>query len=453
VGRQLAGGAGRSAGRLTTAVGLAAALAGAGCASSAARPTPSTPPSGVAGASATERAATLTTAYAAARGDGLDRRQFQPEDYWEILLPVLEKDPDRFRVTEVGRSIEGRPLRRIDFGHGATTVLLWSQMHGNESTASRALVDIFRHLAANPDDETVSRIESELAVTVVPVLNPDGAARFVRHNAIGVDINRDAKRLATPEGRALKAVRDDIDAEWGFNLHDQNVRTRLGSSGRDVRIALLAPPPGAGQTSPANQAARRMCSFLADALAPIVGDQVARYDESFNPRAFGDLMTSWGTAVVLIESGGELGDPDKERLRTANFVGILAALDAVATGRWQRSAPQRYLQLPLNSPWIYDLLVRGASIVLPGRDPVRADFAVNYDDTLAASGGTIVEVGDLEAVSALEEIDASGLFFLPDPRALGPELGPYLRIGADAAGVLARDAEGTEIVRLLDQKR
>jgi len=398
-------------------------------------------------AAADARAAALTAAYEAARSDGLDRRQFQPEDYWALLLPILEQSPDRFRVTEIGRSIEGRPLRRIDFGRGETTVMLWSQMHGNESTASRALVDILRHLAANADDETVARIESELAVTVVPVLNPDGAARFVRHNAVGVDINRDAKRLATPEGRALKAVRDAIDADWGFNLHDQNVRTRLGSSGRDVRIALLAPPPGFGETSPANQAARRMCSFLADAMAPIVGDQVARYDESFNPRAFGDLMTSWGTAVVLIESGGELDDPDKERLRGANFLGIMAALDAIATGSWEHAAPARYLNLPLNSPWIYDLLVRGASIVLPGRDPVRADFAVNYDDTLAASGGVIVEVGDLEVTSALEEIDATGLYFLPDPRTLGPELGPYLRIGTDAVGVLARDPEGTDVVR------
>ncbi len=444
MGRQLAG-----RGGLAAAGWLVLALVASGCASSQPQPVPAPEAAELPAAAADARAASLATAYAAARSDGLDRRQFQPEDYWALLLPVLEQAPDRFQVSEIGRSIEGRPLRRIDFGRGDTTVLLWSQMHGNESTASRAIVDILRYLVANADDEMVARIESELAITIVPVLNPDGAARFVRHNAVGIDINRDAKRLATPEGRALKAVRDSIDADWGFNLHDQNVRTRLGSSGRDVRIALLAPPPGSGKTSPANQAARRMCSFLADAMAPIVGDQVARYDESFNPRAFGDLMTSWGTAVVLIESGGELDDPDKERLRRANFLGILSALDAVATGRWQHSSPERYLNLPLNSPWVYDLLVRGASIVLPGREPVLADFAVNFDDTLAASGGAIVEVGDLEVTSALEEFDATGLYFVPSPRVLGPELGPYLRIGTDAVGVLARDPEGTDIVKRL----
>jgi hypothetical protein len=335
----------------------------------------------------------------------------------------------------------------VDFGSGETTVLLWSQMHGDESTASRALVDVMRYLRDNGTSERVARIESRLAVTFVPVLNPDGAARFVRHNAVGIDINRDARRLATPEARALKAVRDDIDARWGFNLHDQNVRTRLGSSGRDVRIALLAPPPGAGVVNESNASARRMCSLLIDVLAPVVGDQVARYDESFNPRAFGDLMTSWGTSVVLIESGGELADPDKERLRTANFVAILSALDAIATGQWEAWSPAPYLNLPLNAPWVFDLLIRGASIVLPGADPVRADLAINFGDTLDAAGPTLAESGDLEDARALESIDADGLYFVPDPATLDPTQGPHLRPGAPLSGVLARDPAGLDVVR------
>ncbi|NKB88105.1 MAG: peptidase M14 [Acidobacteria bacterium] len=431
---------------------LAAVVVAAGCAGTPAQPasTPAAPPVSAA-ASDTELTAAeaLAAAHAQVRVSGLDERQFQPEHYWELMTPILEAAPDRFKVAEIGRSIEDRPIRRIDFGRGETTALLWSQMHGNESTASRTLMDLIAYFESHPDDPRVARIERELHVTFVPVLNPDGAARFVRHNAVGIDVNRDAKQLATPEARALKAVRDELDARWGFNLHDQNVRTRLGSTGRDVRIALLAPPPDHGATSPANAAARQMCSYLAETLEPIVGDQIARYNESFNPRAFGDLMTRWGTSVVLIESGGELADPHKERLRTANFVAIISALDAIATGRWEHSSPTRYLNLPLNAPWVYDLLVRGASIALPGREPVRADFAVNFDDTLAETGGSVAEVGDLEEVPSLREIDATGLYFVPDPRSLGPELGPYLRIGADARGVISRDPEGRDVVHRL----
>ena len=59
---------------------------------------------------------------------------------------------------------------------------------------------------------------------------------------IGVDINRDARRLATPEGRALKSLHDRLKQEFGFNLHDQGARTRAGPRGPQAAIALLAPP-------------------------------------------------------------------------------------------------------------------------------------------------------------------------------------------------------------------
>lgn len=426
---------------------LLGAIAGAGCAR-ARPPEPLPEPAAAADAAPIPMPAAAThsaAAYASARVGtaALERRDFAPDAYWEALLPIVEADPGRFRVAQIGTSVEGRPLRRIDFGAGAVPVLLWSQMHGNESTASRALADVLAFLRDRPDDPLAARIERELAVTVVPLVNPDGAARFQRPNAVGIDINRDARMLATPEARALKAVRDEIDARWGFNLHDQNIRTRLGASGRDVLIALLAPPPGPGETSPANLRARRMCSLLARALEPIVGDQVARYDESFNPRAFGDMMTRWGTSVVLIESGGELADPTKERLRHANFVAILTALDAIASRAWQAEGEERYLGLPLNAPWIHDLLVRGASIVLPGHEPVRADLAISFADSLLREAGRIDEVGDLQDAQALEQIDAAALFFLPDAEVLADG---QLLPGATASGVLARDPGGREVV-------
>ena len=49
------------------------------------------------------------------------------------------------------------------------------------------------------------------------MLNPDGAERFQRRNAQSIDINRDALRLQTPEGRTLKAVRDRFQPRIGFN--------------------------------------------------------------------------------------------------------------------------------------------------------------------------------------------------------------------------------------------
>ena len=51
-----------------------------------------------------------------------------------------------------------------------------------------------------------------------------------------------------------------------------------------------------------------------------------------------------------------------------------------------------YQALPLNGRGIYDLLIRGTRVVLPGgREPILVDLAVNFDDTLGRVGGKIVE--------------------------------------------------------------
>jgi hypothetical protein len=185
----------------------------------------------------------------------------------------------------------------------------------------------------------------------------------------------------------------------------------------------------------------------------LVGSAIARYSDSFNPRAFGDLITMWGTGVVLIESGGGLDDPSKELLRAANFVAIMTSLESIATGSWSLADRSVYEGLPPNGRGIGDLVFRGGSIVLPGRDAVRADFAVRFEDPLARVDGTISEVGDLADAEALEVIDIAGLYYLPDTAVLSHEHGPYVRIGDSASGVIARDPEGRQVVWRLEEGR
>src|SRR5690606_21361939 len=125
-----------------------------------------------------------------------------------------------------------------------------------------------------------------LTILMGPMLNPDGAEIFVRHNAVGIDVNRDARLLNTPEGRTLKAVRDRFEPQFGFNLHDQNPRTRVCRSDRLAAISLLAPPPqGTGSTSPGWERAARVAAVIRTAIEPLVGGHISKYDDSFNPRA------------------------------------------------------------------------------------------------------------------------------------------------------------------------
>jgi hypothetical protein len=388
------------------------------------------------------------------RVTALPTRRFTQQQLWAALDPIVRAPA--FRTTDIGRSIQGRPLRAITYGSGPTTVLLWSQMHGDESTATMALADLMAWLGDPSGESPVvrARLASQLTVVLVPMLNPDGAELFQRENAIGVDVNRDAAQLATPEARALKALRDSIRPAFGFNLHDQGARILTGRGGRQVGIALLAPAADEQRTyAGARAAARLVASGLVTVVEREIPGRVAKYEDDFNPRAFGDLMQRWGTSTVLIESGALPDDPDKQRLRTINVVAILSALDAIATGRYRAADPRVYDALPMNARTAVDVVVRGARLVLPGAEPLRVDLALNYDEPLARARPRVREVGDLSTVVAFDTVDASGLYLHPAPAMLTEERGGrWLRIGAPALLTVRRGPESASpLVRTIGE--
>ena len=366
------------------------------------------------------------------RNTNISSRRFTHQQFWAAANASIYA-PDVV-VETLGQSALGRDIRAVKFGRGPTRVLLWSQMHGDESTATMALADIFRFLTEAGDSRLRQRLLRGLTIVFVPMLNPDGAELFQRQNAFGVDVNRDARRLVTPEARALKALRDALQPHFGFNLHDQNARTRAGSMGVASGIALL--PPAYDEEKSYNavrQRARLLAATLATAFAYEIPGRIAKYDDEYNPRAFGDLMQQWGTSTVLIESGALPDDPEKQRLRALNFAGILIALDAIATGGYESADADAYERLPFNAGGAFDLLVRGGQLVLPGKQPVQVDVAINYDDAVARTGGRVRDVGDLADVVAIDTLEVAGLYLHPIAQAVTatPE-GPMLRLGAIA---------------------
>src|SRR5687767_7483512 len=371
----------------------------------------------------------------------IPERRFTHADYWRAIDPSVRSTA--FRTETVGESILGRAIRSVSFGTGPTRVLLWSQMHGDESTASMALADIFRFLAEAPNDPLRERLRTSLTLTFIPMLNPDGAEVFQRENAVGIDVNRDARRLVTPEARALRKVHEVFQPQFGFNLHDQNARTRVGRRGVQSGIALLAPAyDSALSYNDVRSRARLVAASLATLFAHEIPGRVAKYDDAFNPRAFGDLMQQWGTSTVLIESGALPNDPQKQRLRALNVAAILGALDAIATGYFSTANPDAYESLPRTASGASDLLVLGGRLVLPGQPPLLADIAINYDDAVAQTDGRVRDVGDLRETVAIDTIDAGGLFLHPLPSAITRnDGGVWLRLGAPAAIQIRRGAE------------
>ncbi|MFQ5536798.1 MAG: M14 family zinc carboxypeptidase [Gemmatimonadota bacterium] len=372
---------------------------------------------------------------------GLEDRRFTHAVYWDAVAPYLAPP---LRVERVGESAEGREIRMITFGRGPVTILLWSQMHGNESTASMALADVARFFHDWPDHPLARRIAAGATVHMIPMLNPDGAQRFRRRNAQGIDINRDARRLQTPEGRTLKAVRDRLEPDFGFNLHDQNAAVRVGDSDRGVAIALLAPAFNqARDVDTKRHRAMQVASLIVQAIRPLVGDHVAKYDDTFNPRAFGDLMGKWGASTVLIESGAWENDPQKQYLRRTNFIALLSALEGIATGRYARYDPHSYQSLVYNGRRMPDLLIRGGKVAVPGLPTLAADILVTYERPLLREGGVISDIGDLGEREAQDTLNVTGLYLVPMPKALD-ETGA-LDVGRPAWFAVAEDAEGRRV--------
>ena len=336
------------------------------------------------------------------------------------LSRLATRYPDGVELEEIGRSVEGRPIHMITVGHGPRTVLLWSQMHGDEPSATPALLDIAHVLMARAEEPTAAAILDGLTLLMIPMLNPDGSEIYERRNLQAIDINRDALHLATPEGRLLKRIRDLHEPMLGFNLHDQSWRMTVGDTGVLATTSVLAVAGDeAGAVTPGRLLAKRACSAIVQTLDPFIPGGVARFDEDWNPRAFGDNITAWGTPVVLIESGGLPPGRDITDLTRLNFVAILTVLQELVRNELADYDPEVYegLQRNRRDGWV-DVVVLGGSIRQPRNpSPYRADLAFNLevDDrdragcpTGRAPRSLIVEIGDAGFLGAGRVVDAGG---------------------------------------------
>jgi hypothetical protein len=303
----------------------------------------------------------------------------------------------------------------LKFGNGSTKALLWSQMHGDEPTATMALVDLLNFFAQEPDHIVTKTIREKLTLLIIPMLNPDGAERFQRRSVHAIDINRDALRLQTPEARLLKAAQEKYKPEFGFNLHDQDPRYTVGQSKNVTAIALLAPSLDEKKTeTPSVKRAKHVAAAFAETLDLFISGHLARYDDAFEPRAFGDNVQKWGTSTVLVESGGWKDDREKMFLRKLNYVGLLTSLYAIATGAYQEAKLESYERLPFNGKNLYDVIIRRAKVTQEGGQEITVDVGINVEEREDAKEdiqlvGKIVDIGDLSSFGAFQELNGEEL--------------------------------------------
>lgn len=368
--------------------------------------------------SAQDLARRLYDAHETFKEKALTDRRFKQAD----IVPLLNDLGHPLSVSRAGESLEKRTIYQVKAGTGPINVLLWSQMHGDEATATMALFDIFNFLQTQNDgfDELRQTILTQTTLHFVPMLNPDGAERFQRRTATDIDMNRDALRLQTPEGVLLKHLQQTLQPLVGFNLHDQNPRYSVGKTGKQAVMSFLATAYDEDRNiNDVRQRAMQLIVGMNRVLQPFVPNQIGRFDDEFEPRAFGDNIQKWGTTLVLIESGGYRGDPEKMAIRRLNFVAILSALKAIADGSYKQEDMAQYQTIPENGRLLFDVLIRNATVMREGK-PVRIDVGINHYEINRINvqrtfqyKSMIADLGDLSTFHGLEEIDATGLTLVP----------------------------------------
>ncbi|RKR13021.1 zinc carboxypeptidase [Maribacter vaceletii] len=356
--------------------------------------------------------ASLYTTYETYKEKILAKRRIKQEDLQPLLTHY--KNVSGFTVSKVGTSIAGRDLSLVSLGTGKTQVFLWSQMHGDEPTATQAIFDILKFLESPDFNDEKDAILTNLTLHFLPMLNPDGAALYQRRNLLGIDINRDALRLQSPEGKTLKRVRDSLKADFGFNLHDQSIYYNAERTRKPATISYLAPAYNYEKdVNEVRANAMKVIVFMNSIIQKYAPGQVAKYNDDFEPRAFGDNIQKWGTSTILIESGGYNNDIEKQEIRKLNYVSILSAIYSIATQNFKNLDITDYEKIPENDRKLFDLKIEGAKYILNNK-AYKIDVGINrlevntedYSDFWYSS--RILDQGDLSTYYGYETFNAAG---------------------------------------------
>jgi len=356
----------------------------------------------------------LDQQYDSYREKSISHRRFKHSDI-KPLITSLE-DKIFFTVKKAGVSAEKREIYLVSWGEGPVKVFLWSQMHGDEPTATMALLDIFNFLKADDSfNDFRNLIHNKLTIYFMPMVNPDGADIYQRRNIFEIDINRDAVRQQTPEGELLMSVFDSLKSDFGFNLHDQSTRYSVGNSSKPATLSFLAPTVDYEKSvSPVREDAIKLISGIYKNISNFIPGHIAKYTDDFEPRAFGDNFQKMGARTILIESGGYKDDPEKQLIRKLNFLSLLYSFKSIAEGTYKKEDPAVYEKIPFNEKFIMDIVLRNLKYKNAGHE-YTIDIGINreeenYNDAKDFYYKSSVEdVGDLSVFYGYEEYDLKGM--------------------------------------------
>jgi len=321
----------------------------------------------------------------------------------------LEKFPKSL-ISVIGYSEEKRPIYSLKFGNGPSKILLWSQMHGNESTTTKALFDCFNLFETN--NEIPNQILEACTLVVIPILNPDGAERYMRLNANAIDLNRDAQDLSQSESRVLKGMFDSFKPDYCFNLHGQRTIFGAGSSGVSATLSFLSPSQDEKRSITSNRkSAMALITSINELLQSEVPYGIGRYDDGFNLNCVGDTFQNYGVPTLLYEAGHYPEDYKREEVRRLIFIAIIKGLSEISNGI-DDTRYENYFEIPENTKSFYDIIIRNAKI--SDNNDKLFDVAIQYKEVLKTKKIELVpfveKISKLDDFFGHKEIDVKGAF-------------------------------------------
>ena len=276
---------------------------------------------------------------------------------FEDIRNLFEKYQSLFEVTQIGTSEQERPIYQLKIGSGEKKILLWSQMHGNESTGTRALFDLF-NCFLNTKSNNLQSILKECTLVFIPMLNPDGAEVYTRVNGNNIDLNRDAVDRKAKESKLLRTILEGFNPEFCFNLHDQRTIFNVENTNNPATISFLAPSEEETRMLTKGRiATMNVIVAMNTMLQNIIPNCVGRYTDEFYPTATGDNFQKLGYNTILIESGHFPNDYVREESRKYTFFSILQGLYYIANTS-EFKTYKAYFNIPNNDKVFYDVIHR-----------------------------------------------------------------------------------------------
>ena len=332
------------------------------------------------------------------------------------IEPLLEGYSKFLNIETIGESVLQAPIYALKIGNGKKRILMWSQMHGNESTTTKALFDLFNTLLDSNSD--LNFIIEACTIYIIPILNPDGALAYTRVNANKVDLNRDAQILSQPESKVLKSVFESFNPHFCYNLHGQRTIFSAGNTNKVATVSFLAPAQDeACAITPNRRVAMEVIGEMNNTLQQIIPGQIGVYDDAFNLNCVGDTFQSKNVPTILFEAGHYADDYARETTREYIYTSLLTSLDYISQKTVKGDDYESYFNIPENGKCFFDVIIRNAKVTIDSKVSIT-DIGILFIEKLVDEKIQFIpKVYKIETLSAYyghQEIDAKKSVVLGD---------------------------------------